>query len=565
MRGKNKMKKHLIENWGLASGYLVTSLVVSGMSVYLSNILRDIVDIALSFDLDGFYHLLLTSAIFFVLFGIFYYISEALYAGFVAKTLRKVREDVFRGIMNQDMGQFESVNSADYISALTNDVKLLEDNYLLPIATAFQMGATLLIAIGFLLYYSLIVSGGLLGTLILLIIVPVLFGGLVKKRQTKVSESLSLFTIKIKDIFSGFEVIKSFQMDKQVEESFKKQNRDVIKTNFKFYHLNSIIEAVSSVISLFMQVGVVFFSAWLIINGHLSAGTLVAILVVAGQVTGPVQALSQMVPQILGSKEIINRLESLSSQVPIHNGNKEATFNDKICVEGLEFTYPNQEEPALKKVDFTFEKNKKYALVGKSGCGKTTLVKVLIGHLNGYQGNVSYDQIELKELSYQSFGKIPAMVHQNVYMFDETIEQNITLHQSHKSEDLLLAIENSGVSLFLDESRTLQSKVGENGSNLSGGQRQRIAVARALIQNKPLLILDEGTSALDRQTAIDIEGRLLDLDNLTLLTITHSLDSEMLSQYDEIIYMEDGTIVETGSYTELMASQGKFKHYMQTV
>lgn len=559
------MKKHLIENWGLASGYLVTSLVVSGMSVYLSNILRDIVDIALSFDLDGFYHLLLTSAIFFVLFGIFYYISEALYAGFVAKTLRKVREDVFRGIMNQDMGQFESVNSADYISALTNDVKLLEDNYLLPIATAFQMGATLLIAIGFLLYYSLIVSGGLLGTLILLIIVPVLFGGLVKKRQTKVSESLSLFTIKIKDIFSGFEVIKSFQMDKQVEESFKKQNRDVIKTNFKFYHLNSIIEAVSSVISLFMQVGVVFFSAWLIINGHLSAGTLVAILVVAGQVTGPVQALSQMVPQILGSKEIINRLESLSSQVPIHNGNKEATFNDKICVEGLEFTYPNQEEPALKKVDFTFEKNKKYALVGKSGCGKTTLVKVLIGHLNGYQGNVSYDQIELKELSYQSFGKIPAMVHQNVYMFDETIEQNITLHQSHKSEDLLLAIENSGVSLFLDESRTLQSKVGENGSNLSGGQRQRIAVARALIQNKPLLILDEGTSALDRQTAIDIEGRLLDLDNLTLLTITHSLDSEMLSQYDEIIYMEDGTIVETGSYTELMASQGKFKHYMQTV
>ena len=561
VRGRTKMKKHLIENWALASGYLVMSLVVSGMSVYLSNILRDIVDIALSFDLDGFYHLLLTSAIFFILFGI----SEALYAGFVAKTLQKVREDVFKGIMNQEMGQFESVNSADYISALTNDVKLLEDNYLLPLATAFQMGATLIIAIGFLLYYSLIVSGGLLGTLILLIIVPVLFGGLAKKRQTQVSESLSLFTIKIKDIFSGFEVIKSFQMDKQVAESFKKQNREVIKTNFKFYHLNSIIGAVSSVISLFMQVGVVFFSAWLIINGQLSAGTLVAILVVAGQITGPVQALSQMVPQILGSKEIINRLENFSSQVPVHNGNLVATFNDNICVKELSFTYPNKEEAALKKIDFTFEKNKKYALIGKSGCGKTTLVKVLMGHLNGYLGHVTFDQIDLKKLSNQSLGKIPAMVHQNVYMFDETIEQNISLHQIHRSEDLLLAIENSGVSLFLDESLTLQSKVGENGSNLSGGQRQRIAVARALVQNKPLLILDEGTSALDRQTAMDIEKRLLNLESLTLLTITHSLDSQMLSQYDEIIYMEDGTIVESGSYAQLMESQGKFKHYMQMI
>ena len=556
------MKRYIWENKILALGYLIMSLIVSGMGVYLSIILRDIVDIALSFELEGFYQLLLTSAIFFVIFGFVFYISEAFYAGFVAKTLRKIREDIFKGIMKRDRGDFEAINSADYISALTNDIKLLEDNYFLPLATAFQMIATLIIAVGFLVYYSVIVSAGLLGTLVLLIIVPVLFGNGIKNRQKKVSENLSLFTIKLKDIFSGFEVIKTFQMDDYVEEKFENQNNEVIKANFKFYHLNAIVTAVSSVIGLFMQVGVVFFSAWLIINGHLSAGTLVAILVVAGQITGPVQALSQMVPLILGSKEIIERLEQFMSYEPENHGSQQATFYDEIRVKNLEFIYPDQEEATLKGVNFTFEKNKKYAIIGRSGCGKTTLAKTLMGHLKEYNGNILYDYSELKELCPQSFGKISAMVHQNVYMFDETIEQNITLHQVHKAEAIQAAIVESGVSQFIDESRTLDSAVGENGSNLSGGQCQRIAVARALLQDKPLLILDEGTSALDRQTAVDIERRLLKLDELTLLTITHSLDSDMLNLYDEIIYMENGSIIENGSYKELMETSSRFKHYL---
>lgn len=555
------MKKYLLQNKWWALGYVVFSLGVAGMSVYLSIITRDILDVAIGFDLDGFWSLVMRSAIFFVLFGVVYYVSEASYAVFVKKMTGSLREDVFAGVIAQDMSQFEEVNSADYISALTNDIKLLEENYLLPLATIVQMGMTMVIAIGVMFYLSWMVSLALLATLVLLVGVQSLFGPIMKKRQTRQSETLSALTVKLKDIFSGFDVIKSYGMQKRAKENFHEGNRDAVEANFSLYHISSILGAISSVVGLFLQVGSVFFSAYLIIQGHLSPGVMVALLIVAGQITGPVQALGVMVPMMTGSKEIRDRLETFFNQKAEIGGDAVATFTSHIATHELTFSYPHSEELALKGVDLHLEKSKKYVLVGKSGCGKTTLAKALMGHFTAYSGEVAYDGACLTDLSRESFDQIPTMVHQNVYMFDEDIEKNITLHKEYTAEELQQAVDASGASLFLNDERTLQSAVGENGANLSGGERQRIAVARALIQNKPLLILDEGTSAIDKQTGTDIERRLLEREDLTLITITHSLDADLLDQYDEVIYMEEGQVIEQGSYEELISKEGEFWNF----
>jgi len=556
------LKKYILLNKWLVIAYLIMSLISSAMAVYLSIILRDTTDVAIGLVVDEFYNLLITSVVFFVLFGVVHYTTEVLFAWFINRVLRDVREDVFSGIIKQDVGQFESVNSADYISALTNDINLLEDNYFSPLAETSGLVMEIIIAIGFMIYLSFSVAAGLLVTLIVLIGAQTLFGAPIRKRQTRLSASLSAFTIKVKDIFSGFEVIKSNQMNDRAKKNFQKCNDEVIISNFSLYHISTIAGSVSAVIGLFLQVGVVFFSAYLIIQGHLTPGAMVGLLIVSGQITGSVQDLGQNIPLIAGCKEIIKRLEGFAMRESGYRGTRVATFDNAIRVEKLEFTYPEHEDPAIKGVNFTFEKNKKYALVGKSGCGKTTLAKVLIGYLNNYGGKVLYDQVELKEVTDESFEKLPTMVHQNVYMFDDDIEQNIRLYKEYSQGEMQSAINDSGVSLFLNDERTLQTKVGENGANLSGGERQRIAIARALIQSKPLLILDEGTSAVDKQTGSDIESRLLDRDDLTLLTITHTLGEEMLSRYDEIIYMEEGTIVESGSFSDLMALDGKFSQYM---
>jgi len=265
---------------------------------------------------------------------------------------------------------------------------------------------------------------------------------------------------------------------------------------------------------------------------------------------------------IKGTKEVRERLESLMETTSMGEGTTVATFDREIRVENISYTYANSDQAAISGVSHTFEKNKKYVLLGKSGCGKTTLAKAVAGHFNGLDGKIMYDSIDMNELSRESIDKIPTMVHQDVYMFDTDIESNIALFKDYDASVLNGAISASGVDLFLNEERTLKSAVGEDGANLSGGQKQRIAVARALIQNKPLLVLDEGTSAIDRQTGNDIENRLLEREDLTLITITHSLDEQMLRKYDEIIYMEEGSIVEHGSYNDLVKQNGKFSTYL---
>ena len=512
--------------------------------------------------MEGFRNMLFFSAIYFPIVACTYYLADALNAQLTSKIIRNIRKDVFQGMMRQEMSQFQLVNSADYISALTNDIKLLEENYLTPLINLIYQIVTPILSIGIMFYLGRIMAVFMLTALIFIIVIPALFGGAIQKRQKNLSQEMSLFTIKIKDIFSGFEVIKSYQINTHIDNQFTKQNNTIFKSKLSLDYLYALTTTVSMMLGLLSQAGTIFFSAYLIIQGNLTAGTLLSLVQVSGQIIAPIQVIADSFPKIKGSKTIVDRLENFYTQQSHNSGNKTATFDTSLKIKDLEYTYPNQEGPVLKNIHFTFEKNKKYVLIGKSGCGKTTLTKALIGHLDNYKGEILYDQVELKDLSEESIGTLSSLIHQNVYMFDENIEQNICLYNAYEKTKLFSAIEESGVSLFLNENRTIKTKVGENGANLSGGERQRIAVARALIQNKPILILDEGTAAIDKQTAYDIENRLLKSKELTLITITHSLDIHLLCRYDEVIYMEDGNIIEHGSLDNLMKRKGKLYDYM---
>ncbi|WP_414732801.1 ABC transporter ATP-binding protein [Acetobacterium carbinolicum] len=552
------MKKYMLRNKGLLAMALLFGTIFSVGSTLVALILKEVIDVSLSRDMSRFVTIVLQTAVYLAVLGVSYGLYSTLSKKFICKVTRMQRNDAFGGTLKKNISDFKSVNSADYLSALTNDVKNVEENYVNPILLCLQNIIVFISSFAVMLYLSPLVTLCLFITIFLLIAVPSFFQNGIQKRQDNFSKKQSGLTVAIKDFLSGFEVIRSYRMNSTVIKTFEEKNDTVYHAKYALDKIVAAVEALSIMLGVVVQCSVLFVSAYLIITGKITAGALVALVQVSGTIVVPIQILSQNIPLIQGSKPIIERLNTL---VNYHDrtftGTMCPTFKTGITIKDLRFAYA-KEQQIIKGIDFTFKKGEKYAIVGKSGCGKTTLINLLTGYYDGFEGEVLFDGVDMRKLDIAKLNEMFAVIHQNVYMFDASIKDNICLNKQIKQSDLQRALNMSGVEMFLGEEKSLDTSVGENGNNISGGQRQRVAVARALVQGKPILILDEGTSSVDMQTAYDIESQLQKIAELTVVTITHSLNPELLNGYNQIIFMETGTILETDTFANLMSAKGPF-------
>ena len=510
-------------------------------------------------DFNGFLNVLLATLAYIALYGMCYFIYAVTSKMLVRNLTRMLRKKVFVGVLRRGYQDFTSVNTADYISALTNDVKLVEENYILPLLLMLQHAITFVATLVLLLILSPVVTGCLVLCMLLMYTIPSLFGKALQSRQDALSGKLARFTTRLKDIFSGYEVIKSYRVTGKVEEEFRQENHEVADAKYAADKLFVINESLSQMLAIITQVVAIFVSAYLVLRGNISIGTLIALVQLGGSFVWPIVTLMQNLPKVKSIKPVLARLDEFSDYSDSSfTGTEAPSFQSELKAKSLTFSY-DPEHPVLSGAELTLRKGKKYAVVGESGCGKTTLIKLLSGCYAGYEGEIRLDDRELRTLDIERVREMISIIHQNVYMFDKSIEENICIYQSFPQEKLDQALRLSGVDRFLSQTTDgLASPVGENGANLSGGQRQRIAIARALIQRTPILILDEGTSAIDMQTAYDIESRLLKIPELTLLTVTHKMSGELLGKYDEIIFMKDGIVAEMGNLEELLRRKSEF-------
>lgn len=437
---------------------------------------------------------------------------------------------------------------------------------MLPLFEVIQYSVIFISSLAVMIYFDAIVTICVIVAIGFMFVVPSLIGGMLEKQQNQFSEKLSKFTVSLKDVLSGFEIIKSYSMKKDIICRFDKSNENTINAKYSVDKLIALNEGLSSFLALMVQVVVLFLSAYFIITGRITVGALLGMVQVSNNLANPLLMIFTNVPKIKSVQPIVKKLNDLSIYAKDDVLNKKLlAFNECISAKDLSFSYDEQAE-VLHGIDCTIEKGKKYVILGKSGCGKTTLIKLLSGYYTDYSGNILYDGKELNLLNKNDVFLLSSTIHQNVYMFDESIYDNICLHEDYSKETVDKVVKESGLDEFISElPEGLKYKVGENGSNLSGGQKQRIAVARAMIRNKPILILDEGTSAIDMQTAYDIESRLLAMENLTLITITHNIKKELLELYDNVIYMENGTIQGNGSFDKLVKTSQEFSKYIEVI
>ncbi|AEB07584.1 ABC transporter related protein [Coriobacterium glomerans PW2] len=480
----------------------------------------------------------------------------------VITAIRNLRTTVQQGILSRDNEHFGCLGTADYLSALTNDMKIVEENIVVPLLKSIQYALIFLMAAVALFFYSALIGAIMLGGLVLMYLLPSCVGGLIGKRQEAYSTECARYTSIVKDRLSGYGVLRACRLIERASCELATRSDAVASKKFAADRLLALSEGLAGVMGAVLQIATMLVTGVLVLRGEMLAGTLLAILQLSGAFVQPVAIIMQSLPMICAGAPVLSRLRVLGRPAPSgFSGNRVPRFEQEIIFDSVSFGYA-AERPVLSGLSATLKKGESYVLVGESGCGKTTLVRLLAAERSDYAGAIRIDGCELHKLDVDRVLEMVSTVQQDAYLFDETLEYNISLGRSYSRERWARALTISGVDRFIARiGQGLSTQVGELGARLSGGQRQRIAVARAIIDEKPLLILDEGTNAVDARTACDIESALLKIDDLTLITITHDLRPELLRRYDTVLFMKHGRIEEIGSYDALIAKQGGFASF----
>lgn len=521
-----------------------------------------IVDIFSNGEKEKFIPIILTSIALIVILFITEYIDGYVMSSYIKNTVNYLRTDIFTKVLNKDIKDFALDNSGKYISILYNDIKIIEDSLLNNIFLVISSFISFIISLVFLFSISpaIVLFITVFGTLGF--VIPNALSKKLVIERGNYSNNLEEITSVTKDLFSGFEVIKGFNIGEKVNTIFKNSSNTVETSKKKCSILESIIKGFSLSFSVTIYLGVLILGGYLMYKGEISVGTAIIIIQLSTHIVSPVKTSISLINQIKSVSLIADKIDELiydscedieKYQLP--------KFESKIEFKNLSFSYtPNRK--TLSNINLTFEKNKKYAIVGESGCGKSTLIKLLMRYYKEYDGEILIDNKDLQEIITHDLYKNMSMIQQNVFMFDESIKENVKLFANYSDEEVLNICERSGLSnLIKSLPDGINSLVGENGNKLSGGEKQRIAIARSLINNTKILILDESTSALDNETAYNLENSLLNINDLTLVVITHKLIKNILIRYDEIIVMKDGMIIEKGSFDELI----KLKKYFYSL
>jgi len=254
---------------------------------------------------------------------------------------------------------------------------------------------------------------------------------------------------------------------------------------------------------------------------------------------------------VRAAKGLIRKLAELTQENTTRDGERiEPVLHDGITFQNVSFGY-EPDQTVLKGISLKLEPGKKYAIVGASGSGKSTLLNLLMGGYTGYEGSIAIDGREITSIDPDSLYEIISLIGQNVFLFDATVRENITMFRDFPDHAVDSAAERAGL-LPVMEAKGEDYRCGENGAGLSGGERQRVSIARSLLRGNPVLMLDEATAALDNQTAWEVTDAILRLDGLTRIVVTHRLEESLLRRYDAIIVLRDGRVTEQGTFEELM-------------
>lgn len=536
---------------------MVLMALSTAFSLIFSKVLGDILDIINAGDLRALAGMALFQLVLIPMMLAGELVTGRLRSSFIHRALESYKALAFSRLTEKSISAFTRENTGRYLSVLTNDVNSVEENYLNRSFLLLYYCAMFVGALGMMLWYDWRLT---LATVVLCavpILISLVMGQGLARREQAVSGENERFVSSLQDLLRGFSVIKSFKAEGRVRKLFEDSNRQLEHTKRSRRWYEQILNAFSNTGALLLQMGVFLLGAWLAIRGEITAGTVLIFVNLCNYLLMPIQTVPQYWASRRAARALVDKLAQVTAENAGHSGDPiPPELHQAIELSHVTFGY-EPDKPILKDLSVRFEAGKRYALVGTSGAGKSTMLNLLMGASRDYQGSITIDGAEMRTIDPDSLYDLMSLIGQNVFLFDDTIRSNITMFGEFDPARVDAAAEQAGLGELLRQ-RGEDYRCGENGVGLSGGERQRVSIARSLLRGTPVLLVDEATAALDAQTASQVTSAILDIPDLTSIVVTHRLEEGLLRRYDSILVLKNGAVTEQGSFEELMERRELF-------
>lgn len=477
---------------------------------------------------------------------------------FIEKAMRQYKDFAFQKLTEKSISSFRAESTAAYLSALTNDAASIEADDLSQLLSVITKAVTFFGALAMMLWYSPLMTAIAAGVTVLPLIASLLTGGQLQAAEKRVSDQNRDFTAALSDCLGGFSVVKTFRAEKEIFRLFAESNRALEQEKFSRRRLKALVGMIGATTGIIAQLGVFLAGAYLALSGRgLTAGAVILFVNLMNFMIEPVAELPALLAARKAARGLIAKLADALEQDEVQpDGVQIAPLTRQLRLEDVRFSYDGETE-ILHGVSAVFDAGKAYAIVGASGSGKSTLLNLLTTPGMAYAGKILLDGTELRTVAPESLYETVSVIQQNVFVFNASIRDNVTMFRSFPPEELAQAVRRAQLEALLAE-RGEDYLCGENGSGLSGGEKQRISIARSLLKHASVLLADEATAALDAQTAHQVTDDILSLSGVTRIVVTHTLEQAALRRYDGILVLKDGRIAESGSFDALMAQKGYF-------
>lgn len=444
-----------------------------------------------------------------------------------------LRQDMAATLLQKNHREFHALDTGEYLSWFTNDIGQIENLAWKPFYQCVESAATVVFSTAALLTLHWSLLGAALATTVVMLFVPQLFNKRMEKLGSACAQEQAAATGKLKDLLAGYDVLRFFGREQRFRQGVDGASDRIEKPKFRLTYIKGFVSGGVGCANVLCQMLVNVLIGVLSIQGMILQGALMGGGNLCGSLSNGLGSMAQLLLSFSSSKPYFEKITACADGAQVGTDAGPGRMNSGITVENLSFRYGGR--PILQNLSLQFQKGGKYALTGPSGCGKSTLLKLLLGWLPDYDGAIRFDGQDARDFTPEQLQRQMSYIEQNVFLFNSTIRDNITLGETFPAGQMEKALRDSALAGDLASMPDgLDTIVGEEGGNLSGGQKQRVAIARALIHDRSILLVDEGTSALDRKNADIVEKSLLENPDLTLILVSHHLAPERKAQFTQV-------------------------------